>query len=1689
MLSFAAHFNRLLALCFVAWLGIGIASAQPFYWASAQGGPTQDEVLDLTHGPGGSCYAVGYFSGIGSFGGSSLASAGLMDAFVVKYNTNGFVQWAVRAGGAGPDKALAISVDAAGNAYVTGFFSGTATFGGTTVTSAGNEDLFVAKYNTNGALQWVQTGGGPGPDLGNSIAHDANGNVAIGGQFLGTSTFGSTMLTSMNNAQATPSIDVLVAQLNAQGNFTWANQGAAPETDRALGVAFGPTGNVFAVGQFTDTITFDNTYANTLNNAIFVVGYDAAGTEQWVRIAGAGTQSIAYSIAADSTGGLYVAGDFQNSMLFLGPANGNPSGPTNLSSPFFHNVFVARYNTAGTLSWAQAYGSESAVSARKLVTGPGGDLYFSGNFACTFSALANAFGTGLYNSVGYKDVYVARVSATGALQQAWQLGGHDNDFCPGLGVNSSGDIFVGGTYTEDLNLPGSANYVTGLTGLSSSGPNYDAVNFPLTFCGEADYSTFYQLTALGNLDGFIGKPFDPTRGPFDFYKRDTLVCDQSYVGVCVNTTGADNACADDSIFMCGPKVLRAATNTATNPSSVGTLGPRFSYQWSTGSTQPFSNVGGNGMYAVTITSEDGCYLSTDSAYVEVLTPPDPPPVTDGEGTNQGTTTPQAIEFCWPDTITLSTPQGTDAIAWEHIGPNGGTGTGTTFDVDSSASVLVSAIAANGCSTSTGLTIIAHLPETIPVIVPIIKFDPVPTTDTVSFCDGGVLSVIMYDTLTNPGGSKIPIPSSETEWVLNQSSILQTTDNYVDLAPQTSGWYVFDATITLYPPNECTEDSVIYTLSDSVYVELLAVPTTSVNVAGSTELCPGDTIMLTASGGDSYVWGPPTNLLGNLTNDTVFTHTAGTYSVTSLLADSNGCTGEATASITVLLAQPTNITSTPTSGIICPNDSVVLTASGNATEWFGPTGSFSTDASVAVNTPGFYFCVVTDATACAQASNTLEVIQYATPLIQATADSLWCPGDSVKLVLFASDTTNIQWQAPLSGGGTIRYVTQPGTFSASAFACGLSETAFATVDSAAAYAQISTADSLIFYQGDSITLNANVGMSSYHWTLPNGSTASGLSVIAQDSGTYALTTSDSIGCQASDNLLVTVLTLLPAPQLSDTTICQGDSVLLPATSSGTVFWYVSATASAPLDSGTTFQTGPLATDTVFYAEAKDAYGTPGPRDSLVVYTIPTDFSPPIMHNGPLCAGDTLVLQTDTLPGAAISWAGPNSFVASGPAAQLATQNSSASGQYTVSVSVSGCPPADSIVLLTVWDNPPAPPITGPDSLCFQQTGQLVSGSAHTPFWLGPTGWSSNSASVVLPPASDSLAGTYLHWVTDSNGCQSDTSQFVLLLHPEIATPVLLGAQTACTGDTVELTAFVGPQSSTTWMLGLNVVNLGQTLTLSPVTISDGGTYRIFAQEGVCISDTAQHTLAVTEMPALQLTALTPDTVCPGDSIHVLASQHNGATYQWLQPSGATQTQSALLIPTANATHSGSYQLNVQLGPCFAQETYNVLVGAVPQPNLGNDTALCAGLSTQLYPGAFSSYWWSNGATDSSISAADAGTYAVTVWSNEGCPASTSRELTIIDCSLIVPNVITPNGDGINDAFTVHSNFLQALSVRIFNRWGQEVGVLKAPGEAWDGTNGQGQTQPDGTYYFEATWTDAYNNHDSKAGFFQLIRGPQ
>lgn len=186
----------------VFFLFIRSIYAQSFLWSFSVGGTANDEALGIATGINKEVYITGYFRGNVNFGFIMLVY-GKEDIFTAKYDSTGKLLWVRSAGSAGNDHGYDIAVDKNGNAYVTGYFEGTIEFGSINMTSATPFDYFLVKYDANGALQWVMQGGGAcctGNHMSRSLTTDDNGNVYVLGYFDGTIGFGSTILSAQGSS-------------------------------------------------------------------------------------------------------------------------------------------------------------------------------------------------------------------------------------------------------------------------------------------------------------------------------------------------------------------------------------------------------------------------------------------------------------------------------------------------------------------------------------------------------------------------------------------------------------------------------------------------------------------------------------------------------------------------------------------------------------------------------------------------------------------------------------------------------------------------------------------------------------------------------------------------------------------------------------------------------------------------------------------------------------------------------------------------------------------------------------------------------------------------------------------------------------------------------------------------------------------------------------------------------------------------------------------------------------------------------------------------------------------------------------------------------------------------------------------------------------------------------------------------
>jgi len=333
--------------------------------------------------------------------------------FVVKFDALGNLKWAQKST-SGDVRGISISTDANDNVYIGGNFQDSASLGGVSISSPSVNQNYIVKYNSNGTVQWVKHGSQDHfgtPD----IATDALGNTYITGTFIRTVKFGSLSLTAYDPSGSQD--DIYIAKIDASGNWIWAKHAGGIYQDDGSAITVDKKGNLFITGFIgSPTATFGNiTLTNTGADDFFIAKYDTAGNVLWaVNGGGSGSQfgddicvdknGFVYlgtnskfinkfdsignyvwwqqkpasnmAMVADNSGSVYIAGDFQGNISFdsfsLSASTNqmyiaklyNPAPCIAPVAPTASNKIICSSNTAmlsangsGTLGWySQATG-------------------------------------------------------------------------------------------------------------------------------------------------------------------------------------------------------------------------------------------------------------------------------------------------------------------------------------------------------------------------------------------------------------------------------------------------------------------------------------------------------------------------------------------------------------------------------------------------------------------------------------------------------------------------------------------------------------------------------------------------------------------------------------------------------------------------------------------------------------------------------------------------------------------------------------------------------------------------------------------------------------------------------------------------------------------------------------------------------------------------------------------------------------------------------------------------------------------------------------------------------------------------------------------------------------------------------------------------------------------------------------
>ena len=283
-------------------------------------------------------------------------------------------------GGTGNEIVSDIVTDSSGNTIITGTFENTILIGQTTLSSAGNEDIFVAKMNITGVWLWAISAGGLGIDESNSVDLDSSGNVYITGKHQATAYFGSDSLTAAGNAD-----DLFAAKVSYNGIWQWvsgADSHPSGTDDVGRSIVVDSNGNAYITGYFERDIDFGSTtLVWEADRDFFVAKIDTWGNWIWATMGGGREgHDEGYAIAIDSQNNIFVTGVFAGTSTYPATFGNFSLDSTTVGQFVSKDMLIAKLSPQGTWVSVTTYGGTSYQIPSDILVDSQGYVYCSGYF-------------------------------------------------------------------------------------------------------------------------------------------------------------------------------------------------------------------------------------------------------------------------------------------------------------------------------------------------------------------------------------------------------------------------------------------------------------------------------------------------------------------------------------------------------------------------------------------------------------------------------------------------------------------------------------------------------------------------------------------------------------------------------------------------------------------------------------------------------------------------------------------------------------------------------------------------------------------------------------------------------------------------------------------------------------------------------------------------------------------------------------------------------------------------------------------------------------------------------------------------------------------------------------------------------------------------------------------------------------
>ena len=1095
---------------------------------------------------------------------------------------------------------------------------------------------------------------------------------------------------------------------------------------------------------------------------------------------------------------------------------------------------------------------------------------------------------------------------------------------------------------------------------------------------------------------------------------------------------------------------------------------------STTPTIPSTSVVGTTTYYFS-ESNGTCESNRTSVNVVVNAIPNPPTVTD------------TIAYCQNQTATALTPSGA-SILW-YTSAIGGVGT-TTAPVPSTTTSGVTTYyvsqTQNNCESNR---------DSVKIVVN--TGFSAPTASGVTYCQNA------------PAQSLSPNGTGYNWYTVSLGGTAQSSITPTTTTIGTTTYYVSQGNGSCESPRTAVQVNVV-------------APPAGPQVSGPIAYCQNATAQAipttpSVSGNTINYWG--TNANGGTSSTTPTIPSTGSVgTITYYFSESNGTCESNRTSVDVVVNAIPNPPSTTDTIAYCQNQTATaLTPSGASIVWYtsaiGGVGTTTAPVPSTATSGVTTYYVSQTQNNCESNRDSVKVLVntgFSAPTASGVTYCQNAPAQSL-----SPNGTGYNWYTVSSGGtaqlsitpttttvGITTYYVSQGNGSCESPRTAVQVNVVAPpagpqFSGPIAYCQNATAQAI------TATPSVSGNTVSYWGTNASGGTLSTVPIIPS-TGSVGTTTyyfSESNGtCESNRTSVDVVVNAIPNPPAVTDTIayCQNQPVTALTPSGASILWYTSAiggvgTTTAPVPSTIT-------TGVTTYYVSQTQNNCESSRDSIKV-VVSTGFSAPSASGVTYC--QNAPAQSLSPNGTGYNWYD----VSIGGAAQSnITPSTTTVGitTYYVSQGNGSCESPRTAVDVVV-NSIPEQPIATDVIYCINETpGSLVVISTGGLTWYnqgsGGVGFTTD------PTVNTSSVGSFNYFVSQTiNGCESNRDTLTVTVI-DLQNPPTTQSVNYCKDD-VAISLTANGTSNLNWW-GTNASG-GTSTGIAPVpntSIAGTTTYYVSQGTGACESPRTPLTVTVNDLPAVSFTQ-SANSICGGKCIVFNAQTSTSCTnLSWNFGNGSTSTNTSETICFNNA---GSFDVSLSCTDANGCSNNSIIQNAVivdqtpvadfsisPANIVSPGSSVIFTADTSSANGA-SYEWYFDDASSGNLNTStetnpnhvynNTGNYCIVlVASLNNCRDTISKCIDVLsDPKIIIPNLFTPNGDGINELFTVTAEGVTQFEIEFFDRWGESVFNSKSIDISWDGKNKSGKKVSNGVYYYIVTYTDFKSQSKTLTGFVSLI----